>query len=107
VQDVKIAARLDCSPDSVGRDDDGSAPSGRIVVGDRARSARPAPVPAADRRGQSYRARAAGHPWPDASRCRRAELHRLIIERGIADASAATIRRWLRDEAIKPWQQRS
>jgi len=41
------------------------------------------------------------------SRCTRAELHRLIIERGITDASATTIRRWLNDEAIKPRQQRA
>jgi hypothetical protein len=36
----------------------------------------------------------------------RAELHRLVIERGVTDASATTIWRWLHD-AIKPWQTRS
>ena len=37
----------------------------------------------------------------------RAELHRLVIERGVTDASATTIWRWLAEDAIKPWQQRS
>jgi hypothetical protein len=29
-----------------------------------------------------------------------------VIERGVTDASASTIWRWLADDAIKPWQQR-
>ena len=37
----------------------------------------------------------------------RAELHRLVIERGVTDASATTIWRWLTEDAIRPWQQRS
>ena len=37
----------------------------------------------------------------------RTELHRLVIERGVTDASATTIWRWLHDDAIKPWQVRS
>jgi len=37
----------------------------------------------------------------------RAELHRLVVERGVTEASAATIWRWLAEDAIKPWQQRS
>ena len=37
----------------------------------------------------------------------RTELHRLVIERGVTDASASTIWRWLHDDAIRPWQQRS
>jgi len=40
------------------------------------------------------------------SRFSRAELHRLVIERGVTDASASTIWRWLHDDALKPWQQR-
>jgi DDE superfamily endonuclease len=36
----------------------------------------------------------------------RTELHRLVIERGVTDASASTIWRWLHEDAIKPWQQR-
>jgi hypothetical protein len=37
----------------------------------------------------------------------RTELHRLVIERGVSDASASTIWRWLHEDAIKPWQTRS
>src|SRR5436305_10639735 len=37
----------------------------------------------------------------------RAELHRLVIEQGVTDASASTIWRWLHDRSLKPWQQRS
>ena len=37
----------------------------------------------------------------------RTELHQLVIERGVTEASASTIWRWLHDDAIKPWQQRS
>jgi hypothetical protein len=41
------------------------------------------------------------------SRFSRAELHRLVVERGISAASAATIARWLSEDALKPWQHRS
>src|SRR6266545_2868035 len=41
------------------------------------------------------------------SRFSRAELHRLVIEWGVTDASAATIARWLSEDALKPWQHRS
>jgi hypothetical protein len=41
------------------------------------------------------------------SRFSRVELHRLVIERGVSDASASTIWRWLHEDAIKPWQTRS
>jgi DDE superfamily endonuclease len=41
------------------------------------------------------------------SRFSRAELHRLVIERGITEASASTVWRWLAEDAIKPWQVRS
>jgi len=41
------------------------------------------------------------------SRFSRSELHRLVIQRGLTEASASTIWRWLHDDALKPWQQRS
>src|SRR5918998_1705206 len=41
------------------------------------------------------------------SRFSRIELHRLVIERGVTEASASTIWRWLHEDAIKPWQTRS
>jgi hypothetical protein len=37
----------------------------------------------------------------------RTELHRLVLQRGLSEASASTIWRWLHDDALKPWQQRS
>src|SRR3954469_19388933 len=37
----------------------------------------------------------------------RTELHRLVLERGVTDASASTIWRWLHEDVIKPWQTRS
>ena len=41
------------------------------------------------------------------SRFSRTELHRFVVERGVSEASASTIGRWLSEDAIKPWQQRS
>jgi hypothetical protein len=41
------------------------------------------------------------------SRFSRTELHRLVVERGITEASASTIWRWPAEDAIKPWQVRS
>jgi hypothetical protein len=41
------------------------------------------------------------------SRFSRAELHRLVVERALTEASASTITRWLREDALKPWQHRS
>jgi hypothetical protein len=38
------------------------------------------------------------------SRFSRSELHRFVVERGVSEASAATIGRWLAEDAIKPWQ---
>ena len=35
------------------------------------------------------------------------ELHRLVIELAVCEASASTIWRWLHDDALKPWQTRS
>ena len=37
----------------------------------------------------------------------RAELHRLVIEEGVTDASASTIWGWLHHRLLQPWQQRS
>ena len=41
------------------------------------------------------------------SRFSRSELHRFVIERGVSEASASTIGRWLAEDAIRPWQYRS
>ena len=36
-----------------------------------------------------------------------ADVQRLVIERGVCDASRATVLRWLAEDAIRPWQYRS
>ncbi len=41
------------------------------------------------------------------SRFSRAEIHRFVVERALSEASASTIGRWLAEDAIKPWQQKS
>ena len=41
------------------------------------------------------------------SRFSRSELHRFVVQQAISEASASTIGRWLAEDAIKPWQQRS
>ena len=41
------------------------------------------------------------------SRFSRAELHRLVVERGLCEASASTIARWLAEDTIKPGRHRS
>lgn len=41
------------------------------------------------------------------SRRSAADVHRLVIERGISEASPSTILRWLAQDVIKPWQHRS
>jgi hypothetical protein len=41
------------------------------------------------------------------SRPSTADVHRLVLERGICNASQSTIVRWLREDAIRPWQYRS
>jgi hypothetical protein len=41
------------------------------------------------------------------SRFSRSELHRFVVERALSEASASTIGRWLAEDAIRPWQQRS
>ena len=48
-------------------------------------------------------------PARDAPLSRRstADVHRLVIERCICDASRSTIVRWLAQDAIRPWQYRS
>ena len=74
---------------------------------DKPRAGRPRRFPpGASRRGEGARLRAAGQPRVPLGRFSRAELHRLVVERGLSEASASTIWRWLHDDAFKPWQHR-
>ena len=106
---MEIAARLDCHPDSRQQSgDDGSATERLDGLQDRPRAGRPRRFPpeqvaevvavACELPAQH------GRPL---GRFSRTELHRLVIEQGVSDASATTIWRWLHDRSLKPWQQRS
>src|SRR5215216_1637765 len=108
LHDTEIAARLDTSPGLVGRWRRRFAEHRLEGLKDKPRSGRPRRFPpGAGRRGQGDRVRVAGHARLAARRFSRTELHRLVLERGVTDASASTIWRWLHDDAIKPWQTRS
>jgi hypothetical protein len=75
---------------------------------DRERAVRPRRFPPGrDRAGKGDRLPVAAQPAVPLSRFSRAELHRLVIERGVCAASASTIARWLREDALKPRQHRS
>jgi hypothetical protein len=80
-------------------------PSGRIVWGS---SAAGSPAPVSRRQVAGVNATAGEPPATAAGRCHssRALGCTLAIGRGITDASATTIRRWLHDDAIKPRQRR-
>lgn len=41
------------------------------------------------------------------SRFSRAELHRFVLEQAVSSTSASTTGRWLAEDAIRPWRQRS
>jgi hypothetical protein len=72
--------------------------------------ARGPPAPFSPRRGLELKALACELPATyglPLGRFSRTELHRLVVERGLSEASASTIWRWLHDDALKPWQQRS
>jgi hypothetical protein len=51
--------------------------------------------------------RAAGYQRAAALEVLAGERHRLVVQRGVTDASASTIGRWLHEDAIKPWRTRS
>ena len=108
MQDIDIAARLDCSADSVARRRARFLAERIDGLEDQARSGRPRRFPpGAGRRGQGDRVELPRTHELPLSRFSRVELHRLVIERGVTEASASTIWRWLHEDAIKPWQTRS
>src|SRR5215207_9522836 len=95
-------------PTASATDDDGSAPSAwRDSRTGRARVARAVfpPQQVAEVVAVACELPAV-HDRP-LGRFSRTELHRLVIEQGVTDASASTIWRWLHDRSLKPWQQRS
>ena len=109
MQDIDIAARLDCSPDSVSRRRARFLAERLDGLEDHARSGQAASF---SPRKQVAEVKAIACDLPRShelplSRFSRVELHRLVIERGVTEASASTIWRWLHEDAIKPWQTRS
>jgi transposase len=106
--DTEIAKRLDTSPGLVGRWRRRFAQLRLEGLKDRPRSGRPRRFPPTQ--VAAVKALACELPVRDGlplSRFSRTELHRLVIELAVSDASASTIWRWLHDDALKPWQQRS
>ncbi|MGH2877635.1 MAG: helix-turn-helix domain-containing protein [Solirubrobacteraceae bacterium] len=108
MQDIDIAARLDCSVDSVARRRSRFRAERLDGLEDQPRSGRPRRFP--PEQVAEVKAIACDLPRTHElplSRFSRVELHRLVIERGVTEASASTIWRWLHEDAIKPWQTRS
>src|SRR3954465_7283801 len=106
--DIEIAARLDCHPDSVSQRRRRFCAERLDGLRDRPRSGRPRRFPP-EQVAEVVAVACelpARHERP-LGRFSRAELHRLVIEDGVTDASATTIWRWLHDRSLKPGQQRS
>jgi transposase len=104
--DTEIAKRLDTSPGLVGRWRRRFAEHRLEGLKDKPRAGRPRRFP--PERVAEVKAIACELPATvglPLSRFSRLELHRLVIERAVCEASASTIWRWLHDDAIKPWQQ--
>jgi transposase len=105
---VEIARRLDTAPEVVAKWRRRFRLERLEGLQDRARSGRPrrfSPQEVAQVKAVACELpREAGVPL---SRFSRAELHRLVIERAVCDASASTIARWLAEDALRPWQHRS
>ena len=106
---VEIAGRLDTAPEVVAKWRRRFRQERLDGLQDRAARGSPAPF---SPRKQVAQVKAIACELPAThgvplSRFSRAELHRLVIERGVTEASASTIGRWLAEDAIKPWQHRS
>ena len=109
LQDKEIVVRVDCHPEVVGKWRRRFCEDGIEGLRDRPRAGRPRRFP--PEQVAEVVAVACELPAPSTAgrwgRFSRAELHRLVIERAICEASATTVWRWRHDAALKPWQQRS
>jgi transposase len=104
----EIAQRLDLNEEVVGRWRRRFHAERLEGLEDRARSGRPRRFP--PEQVAEVQAIACELPAPHGlplGRFTRSELHRLVVERGVTDASASTIWRWRHDDALKSWQQRA
>lgn len=106
---TRIAARVAVTVDTVRTWRGRFAAQGLAGLTDRPRSGRPArftPVQVAQVKSLACQLPAAAGAALSRWSC--PELARELIARGVTEAvSAATVRRWLAREAIKPWQYRS
>jgi transposase len=104
-----IARRLGITQDTVRRWRGRFAAEGMAGLNDRARSGRPRVF--ADVAAAEVKAMACGLPAETGvplARWSSSELASEVVSRGLVPAvSASTVRRWLRADAIKPWQCRS
>jgi transposase len=109
VANAVIAARLDLDVDVVSRWRKRFVTEGLPGLGDRKRGGRPRSFPA--RVVAEVKAMACEPPQVRAvplSRWSSAELAAQAVAEGLAvRVSASTVRRWLAEDAIKPWQYRS
>jgi transposase len=109
VANASIAARLDLDVDVVSRWRKRFVVEGLAGLGDRKRSGRPRSFPA--QVVAEVKAMACEPPQVRAvplSRWSSAELAAQAMVEGLAvRVSASTVRRWLAEDAIKPWQYRS
>ncbi len=106
--DKEIAVRCDCHPDVVSKWRRRFCEQGIEGLTDKPRAGRPRRFPpqqVADVVAVACEL-PVKHDRP-LGRFSRTELHRLVIEQGVTEASATTIWRWLHDRSLKPWQQRS
>jgi transposase len=105
----QIATRLGISVDTVRTWRDRYAAEGRAGLGDRPRSGRPptfTPVQVAEGKALACQLPAEREVPLSVWSC--PELAREAVTAGIADAvSASTVRRWLAEDAIKPWPHQS
>ncbi len=104
---VEIGARLEINPKVVGRWRRRFCEDRLDGLEDKARLGRPRRFP--PQQIAEVKAVACEPPSDGCPLSRRsaADVHRLVIDRGICDASQSTIVRWLREDAIRPWQYRS
>ncbi|MCA1821266.1 MAG: IS630 family transposase [Pseudonocardia sp.] len=105
----QIATRLAVTPDTVRKWRGRYAAEGRDGLADRPRCGRPptfSPVQVAEVKALACQLPAEHEVPLSVWSC--PELAREAITRGIAQAiSSSTVRRWLAEDAIKPWQQQS
>src|SRR6266508_4012522 len=105
---AEIARRLEMNADVVGRWRKRFHEERLEGLEDRARAGRPRRFPPEEvAQVKAIACELPARQGLPLSRFSRAELHRFVVERAVSEASASTIGRWLAEDAIKPWQQRS